>query len=205
MGNNNAAIAQHDAATQRAASKLKSERVGRGLKSAAELAKDKPCGTRIKYLGGCRCDACRSANSTYAKARMAECQAGRNNGVVDAKAARAHLRKLSRMGIGYKQVAAASDVRATTLLSIKLGKKLRIRMDTVRRVLRVDASCRADRALVPAASTWQLINELLSEGFTKRTLAERLGMKTKNLQVGKDRVTVRKRASIEKLHKRLMA
>ena len=35
------------------------------LRSAAVLSIDKPHGTRLKYMGGCKCMLCRAANSRY--------------------------------------------------------------------------------------------------------------------------------------------
>lgn len=43
----------------------------RGLRSAAELAAGKPCGTRVRYYAGCRCKPCRKANSLYEAERAA--------------------------------------------------------------------------------------------------------------------------------------
>lgn len=60
----------------------------RGLKPAAELAKVRPHGTRLKYVGGCRCDACRSANSAYERDRQLARKHGDWNGLASARRAR---------------------------------------------------------------------------------------------------------------------
>jgi hypothetical protein len=69
------------------------------LAPAAVLAVGKPHGTRIKYLGGCRCLLCRAANSRYECDRARLRRLGLANGIVDAAPARAHLFKLSNVGI----------------------------------------------------------------------------------------------------------
>ena len=56
------------------------------LRSAVELAAGKPHGTRIRYVGGCRCLPCRAANSRYESERQAARKLGDWNGLVDAAA-----------------------------------------------------------------------------------------------------------------------
>lgn len=107
----------------------------RGLRPAAELAADKPHGTRLRYIGGCKCFQCRRANSDYERDRKAARLAGDWNGFVPADRARAHLMSLSRSGVGKRAVQAASDVCMTVLQDIRTGKKAQIRARTERRIL----------------------------------------------------------------------
>ena len=66
------------------------------LRSAADLSATKPHGTRLKYMGGCKCMLCRAANSRYETERAVARKNGDWNGIVDARAARRHILKLSK-------------------------------------------------------------------------------------------------------------
>jgi len=85
------------------------------LRSAAVLSIDKPHGTRLKYMGGCKCMLCRAANSRYEAERGVARKNGDWNGIVDARAARRHILKLSKAGVGYKSVADAASVAHTVV------------------------------------------------------------------------------------------
>lgn len=173
----------------------------RGLR--ADIGDRHPCGTRVRYVRGCRCDACRAANTQYERERGAARRAGDWNGLVDARLARAHLRKLSRQGVGRRAVAAASDVAESLLCDIRAGRKTRIRARTERRILAVTPAMASDRALVDATPTWELLEELLEEGFTEAQLARWLGYETPRLQLGRERVTARNAHDVQVLHGRL--
>jgi hypothetical protein len=161
----------------------------RGLRSVAELAAAKPHGTRLRYLGGCKCLKCRMANSNYETARARARAAGDWNGNVSAAEARKHILKLSRKGIGRRSIAEASDVAETVIAEIRSGKKQQIRARTARRILAVTPAAIADHALVPAARAWRLINELLEEGFTKAHIARELGYARPALQLNRTTIT----------------
>lgn len=178
----------------------------RGLR-LLELAEARPHGDRLRYLGGCRCAACRRANADYEKARRAARQAGDWNGIVDAAPARAHLLKLARLGVGRRAVQAATDIAHTVLQEIRAGKKQRIRARTERKILAVTKTCASDGAMVPARRTWRLIEEMLDEGYTKQRIARELGSKAKvpALQVSRDFVTLRTAHRVEVVHRRLMS
>jgi len=126
------------------------------------------------------------------------------NGLVPADGARAHVRKLGRLGIGYKSVGAACDVGHTILLLIRAGKRTRIRASTERRILGVDRGALADGALVPAAPTWRRIDKLLAEDFSRAEIARRLGFSSPALQFGRKRVTARTAARVERFYRRYM-
>lgn len=97
------------------------------------------------------------------------------NGLVPASKARAHLRKLSKQGVGYKAVAEAADVAFGIVSDIAIGRASAIRASTERRILDVDAGARADGALVPAGPTHALISEILAAGKTKTWISRQLG------------------------------
>ena len=175
----------------------------RGLRPAAELAADKPHGTRLRYIGGCKCFQCRRANSDYERERKAARAAGDWNGLVPSGRARAHLVSLSRAGVGKRAVQAASDVCMTVLQDIRTGKKPQIRARTERRILAVTREMVSDRALVKPGRTHRLIEQLLEEGFSKAELARRLGYARPALQFRRSRMTARNVAKVERLYRTL--
>lgn len=169
-----------------------------------EAFRDRPHGTRLRYISGCKCVPCRAANSRYECERAAARRRGEGAGIVPATRARAHLRKLSRQGVGRRAVAAASDVAETILQLIGAGRRARIRASTERRILAVDAAARADGTLVSAGSTWRRLEALLAEGFPKAEIARRLGYQTPALQLRPDRITARNAVRVERLYRRIM-
>lgn len=177
----------------------------RGLKPAAELAATRAHGDRLRYIGGCRCDDCRRANTTYEKTRAVARKQGDWNGVVSAKAARKHLNWLSYHGVGRRAVGAATDIADSILFKIISGERESIRARTERKILSVTTAAAADHSLIPAGPTWTLIGQLIKAGFTKTQIAIGLGYKTPALQISKSTVTVRNAFDVEKLHARMMA
>lgn len=179
--------------------------IRRGLRPLTELAADRPHGDRLKYHAGCRCLPCRAANSQYEAMRAAARKAGDWNGLVPAKSARAHIRKLGKQGVGYKSVAEASGVATSMIFAILSSRKRRIRARTERRILAVTKEAIADRALVSSANTWRLIGRMLDEGYTKSAIARMLGStaKTPALQIGKFTCTARTASKVERLWRQM--
>jgi hypothetical protein len=176
----------------------------RGLRPASELASNRPHGDRLRYVGGCRCDQCRRANSEYERERNLARKAGDWNGIVPITKARKHLDWLSKQGIGRRAVAAVSDVGETVLMDIRRGSKKHIRALTERRILAVTVDAASDHALIDARPTWQLLDALIDAGYTKSQLARELGRKTPALQIGKGKVTVRNAYDVKRMHERLI-
>ncbi|MDN4036771.1 hypothetical protein [Massilia sp. YIM B02443] len=177
----------------------------RGLRPVAELAAGRGHGDRLRYMSGCRCFACRRANTAYEAKRKVARAAGEGNGIVPATKARAHLKALSALGVGRRSVAAASDVGNTVLSDIISGRKTNIRAATERAVLAVTADATGDRALVSAKQTWKMLDELIDDGYTRRDLAVRLGSKSRTpaLQLDRDLVTARNAYLVERLYGKL--
>lgn len=174
------------------------------LRSAAELAVDKPHGTRMKYLGGCGCMLCRAANSRYSVWREAERREGRCAGLVSAKSARRHILKLAERGIGYKSVAKDARVARVIVFEIRNGTRERIRESTERKILLVGDSAAQAATVIAAGPTWKKIAVLLEEGFTKSSLAERLGYKSRAIQFDRDVITARNARKVDRLYRTLM-
>jgi hypothetical protein len=175
----------------------------RGLRPVTELGAERPHGTRLRYLAGCKCFECRRSNSDYERERAKARAAGDWNGFVSADRARAHLMSLSRRGVGKRAVQSASDVALSVLTEIRTGRKQRIRARTERKILAVTPALASDRALVKPGRTAKLIERLVDEGYTKAELARRLGYSTPALQFRPDRMTARNVARVEALYARL--
>lgn len=176
-----------------------------GLRSAAELAADRPHGIRLQYMAGCRCLKCRMANSNYQTSRARAQKAGDWNGLVDAAEARAHVLKLGKQGVGYRTVARAAGISKTTLQKVLNGKRLQIRARFSRDVLAVTKDMAAPHSFVKAGRLWRRIERLLAQGFTKADLARRLGYTRPALQFRRDLVTVASDRAVAVLYRRLMA
>ena len=175
------------------------------LRSAVELAAGKPHGTRIRYVGGCRCLPCRAANSRYESERQAARKLGDWNGLVDAATARKYILHLSRLGVGRDAVSAASDVSATIISAIRSGRRAHIRRRTEQRILAVTVDASADGAYISGSIARKQIRELLSEGFTKAELARRLGFRSPALQFGQGRLRATSVMRLDKLYRTIMA
>lgn len=161
-----------------------------------------PHGRRARYCAGCRCDDCRRANREYEQSRVRARIGGDWNGLRPADAARAHLLKLRRQGVGLRIVEDASGVARSILLAIVQRKRRQVRARTERKILGVTSAARGDATLISARDTWQRIGWLLEEGFTKRQLSKLIGQGGRALQLGRERITVRNAAKVERLWRR---
>jgi hypothetical protein len=162
-------------------------------------------GTHARYVAGCRCADCRKGHAAYNVARYrAQKLHGDWNGLVDAGAARRHIRALAKTGVGRRAVAAACDVSLTVIEDVKSGAKRQIRARTEKRILAVTKDAIADHATVSAKATWRRIDTLIEEGFSKAELARRLGFKRPALQFGRERVLARTALKVEKFYRQVM-
>lgn len=177
----------------------------RGLKPVCVLAEKRSHGDRLRYMAGCRCDDCRRANTTYERDRQAARKAGDWNGIVPAHKARAHLLALSSQGVGRRAVGDVTDISDTVLSDIRSGRKTQIRARTERKILAVTKDVAANHALTPATGTWELIDRLIGEGYTKGQLAQLLGKDMPALQLNKNQVLVRTAHSVQRLYQKLEA
>ncbi|OYD53294.1 hypothetical protein CGK74_13860 [Thauera propionica] len=177
----------------------------RGLRPIGELARNRPQGDRLRYMAGCRCPACRGANTAYERMRAKARKAGEANPFVPADAARAHIQALAAAGVGRRTLSIATDITEATLWAIKRGERANLRRATEKKILAMRADLLADGALVDAAPTWALIDALLKAGFTKKAIARGLGQQGSGLQLSRTRVTVRNAEKVRRLHDKLMA
>lgn len=174
------------------------------LKPPSVLSASRAHGDRLKYIGGCRCDLCRRANTDYENIRAKARAAGDWNGIVSAEKSRKHMDWLSYHGVGRRQVSAATDIADSILAMIINGTRVNVRARTERLILAVTPECAADHALIPAGPTWILIDKLLKAGFTKTLIAAELGRKRHALQLGKDLITVRNANDVKRVYERLI-
>ena len=172
--------------------------------NVAKLAANKPHGTRLKYKAGCRCLVCRAANARYETTRARASSSGNWNGLVPAEAARKHILKLSRQGVGRRAIAAASDVAERVISRIRSRRQSNVRKSTEDRILAVSNQAQSDGALIRADGAWKQIKALLADGFTKAELARRLGYRSPSLQIGKAKIQARTAARIDRLFRVLM-
>ena len=183
---------------------IRGDMAARGMRPAAELAADKPCGTRLRYYAGCRCFACRMANSAYEAERKAARARGEGNGLVSAERAREHLAYLSANGVGMKTAADAAKVAPSIVAKVIYKQRLKIREQTERRILAVTTATRADGALIDATATWVLLDELIANGYSRARIAsERAGKPVNALQLRREHVTVRNAGIVRQVYDRL--
>lgn len=175
----------------------------RGLRPVADLARNRAHGDRLRYMAGCRCQECRRANTDYEKQRAQARKAGQWNGIVSAERSRAHMQRLSAEGVGRRQVGDVTGVADSILAGIVTGKRTHCRAHTERLILAVTPAAMADGALIDAAPTWKLLDELIADGYTKRALALQLGNQSPALQLRRSQVTLRNAYDVKLLYERL--
>lgn len=174
------------------------------LRPAAELAADKPHGTRIKYLGGCRCLPCRASNAAYERERAARRRSGIIGTLIPSDTARLHLLHLSSKNVGRGSVSKASDLSHLLLSSIKSGKQKQVRKSTERKILSIDEGAIGDHGLVSSTETYRQISVLCSEGFTKSVLARRIGVSANVLTRKKPKIRAITAARVERFYRLIM-
>jgi len=170
---------------------------GRALRAAVDRA-PKPClhkeanhqhGTYSCYVQDyCRCPPCARANADYELNRTRQQAYGRWNGLVDAEAAREHIRFLTDQGMGLKRIVAVSGVSQGLLWKLMYGKRQtdgsrvpsrRIRPDTAARILAVQLDL-ADGARVDSTGAVRRIQALVALGWSQMKLSDRLDINRTN-------------------------
>lgn len=177
------------------------------MRPLSELASRRPHGDRLRYLAGCRCDACRKANSSREREYAQLRKAGEGNPIVPADAARAHILALAAAGVGIASVAEATGISRAILCGIKDGSRPNLRRTNEQKILSVPLDYLADGALVDARPIWQLIRKTMRDGgFTQRRIGQAIhGPHAHSLQIGKKQVTVRNANRVRKACEALLA
>ena len=93
--------------------------------------KEVKCGTRSRYVTGCRCDACRQANAADRRARRVA------RPLVPVEPVVEHLRTLQAAGASRERIAQAARVGESTLDRIARQPGTRMRGDIAARILHV--------------------------------------------------------------------
>jgi hypothetical protein len=101
------------------------------------------CGTRSRYVAGCRCEPCVIANRTYSRNHDRHHRRVRwgiethTNPLVDATEARNHLLWLQSRGIGLRRLHNVTGIARSTLNEIRSGRRNRITRPTANRIIAV--------------------------------------------------------------------
>lgn len=99
------------------------------------------------------------------------------DGLVSARAARLHIKKLAQQRIGRRAIAAVTDIPRSTIQGIKRGSKKQIRFTTEQRLLAVTpVAARNDKSLLSSAQTYKIIDWFLREGLTPEQVRNRIGL-----------------------------
>lgn len=152
-------------------------------------------GTRLGYIrDACRCDHCRAAAARYEKGRKRRNAYGRSL-VVDATPARDHVRALMAQGMGWKHIAAAAGVSASTLGPVLYGAyrdqpehpdhrppRRQIGRDLAAAILAVELDI-APGALVDATGVRRRVQALIAVGWSITQVADRLGLVRTNMRL----------------------
>lgn len=144
-------------------------------------------GTRAAYvIDRCRCRPCRDAAAAYGRRRAKDRAYGRQ-AYVDAGPVRAHVRTLQAQGMGWKRVAHAADVGASTVWKLLYGDPVRgqapsqrVRPATQAKILAVTLHL-AGGTVVDGTGTRRRLQALVAVGWSQSKLAHRLGILPGNL------------------------
>jgi hypothetical protein len=165
---------------------------------------NRPHGYARYRLDQCRCYVCGLARSKYDERRTKMMTAGTWHPFVPIDAAQEHVRLLASMGFGSRQVASLAQVERKTIRDIAAGvrhdpgrgnpRMTKVRTETAAAILAVpvDQLAASPGTYIDGTLTWQRINALLENGWTRGRIAqEALGLKVPALQLRRGRVSAR--------------
>jgi hypothetical protein len=159
-------------------------------------------GTYVKYkLDACRCYPCCFADSEYRRNRGRAIAYGTWQPYVDAEPVRVHVRTLMDFGIGWKRVAALSEVPTGVLTKLlygcpqrNMGPSKQIRPKNAAALLAVEPTLDNLGSVVAinSAGTRRRLQALITAGWPKAQLAKRLNMLPGNFgnMLDREHVTV---------------
>ena len=166
-------------------------------------------GTYSRYtIGCCRCAACKKANSEYEKMRVRNKAYGRFPWV-DPVPSREHLQELLAEGCGVRSIARVSGISRSGLQKLLHGKPgpsgakrpmTRIHAETEARLLAISAEEAMPPDTVPAAESWNQIEEIVGFGIPKSRIAEAMEKSRPALQLSKRKITPDNARAVAKLH-----
>ena len=161
-------------------------------------------GTKNSYvLDKCRCQDCRNAVAAYARQARSvtalhewdQDQPATPTDLVDAAPVRAHFRRLSAAGIGWKRVCEVAGVPDSTAYVILWGKggsdpkehrppRKRVRRSTADKILAVQPTLSSyrDGAIIPPTGTMRRLQALMTLGYSIKNLGERLDILPANMR-----------------------
>jgi hypothetical protein len=178
-------------------------------------------GTRVAYAygiepgqdrsKGCRCESCADANRLYAREHRRRQNRAFVHGIeewqpayVDNSEAREHLAWLTTQGVGLRTVEKRIGISRTSLLKIRSGKVTQSRPETIEKILGVGRSAVRGAALVDAAPTWKMIDDMVKQGYRLGWIGQQLGAETFSLQLRKGRIQAKSARKVAELYERTM-
>lgn len=143
-------------------------------------------GTHARYCTkGCRCWPCRLAHYEYNTNRDKQLAYKRWQKFVPADPVREHVRSLMAAGVGWRRVAMAADVQATSVNRILYVKPLqqRVRTDIAEKLLAVRPSLDliGDTTAIDAVGTRRRLQALIANGWSQVKLGKKLGVHATNV------------------------
>jgi hypothetical protein len=162
-------------------------------------------------LDGCRCDVCAKARAAYDRRRQMMMTAGTWQPFTDLATVQEHVRALSDIGMGQRQVAALAGVERKTVRDIASGIRhdpgrgnppmTKVRTETATKILAVplDPMAASDGTYIDGTLTWERIDALLAAGYTKARISEAIGQGGRALQLGQGRVTAANARAVKAL------
>lgn len=166
-------------------------------------------------LDGCRCYMCSFAVSEYEARRQRLIAYGRWQPFVPIETAREQVLTLAELGYGQRRIAELAGLSRHTIRDLAAGARqdpgrgnpplTKIRASTAAAVLAVplDPTRAAPGALVDAGMTWERIHALIALGYPRAWIAAQLGLKSRALQLGRERVTAAHAAAVLELYHRV--
>ena len=163
-------------------------------------------GNRSSYVAGCRCDACRQANTDYAR-QLERRHARHRYGIepfqtftlVDPKETRRHIEWLRTRGIGLRTIRDLTGMSRSNLQRIVNGERKHITSTTADRILAIGLH-RTPPPLVDADQAWTIIRTLNARGLSNAEIARQLGHKKAAVQISRTRV---RRETLDRLRQLL--
>jgi hypothetical protein len=121
--------------------------------------------------------------------------------VVSTEPARLHIHDLGRQGMGYLAVAFGAGVNHNIVWGIRQGLRPQARYGTVQRILDVDLSGARNGTRIPAGPTWQILDRLIADGYTRMQLSRWLGSQSKfpSIQIPRGFCTTENASRVERL------